>query len=203
MKRIVVATAIAIIIAAFQFCQGQPYPFAGKTSVVVEASLMDYQGEGNMYRLSFYKGFFRSIHPLDLFEFGLGLQYFKKDPGSTPWFTDMLEPVVLDRDRLIDYFLFGGARINLPAFTFLRFYLGTRVGLHFIDRDYYWHSGGYTYREDYSYRGKGIDLYAGIKLGVLKFPVGLQLEGGGSRIEAKYKGYDSGSYVSLGIYLEY
>lgn|GEM_PF-3850771 len=201
MRRIIAVAAIALLAVAFQISRGQPYPFAGKTSLAVEAGeLTEYVGDGVLFRFSIHKNFLRIIQPLDLFDFGMGVQYFDKYRGPVrPYYWGGY----VEEDIFTDLFLFGSTRMNLPAFKFLRFYLGTRLGLHLVDRTYKWRSGSYLEDDSYSYTGRGFDFYGGIKLGMLRFPIGLQAEAGISAIEAVDGHYDEPPYLTVGVYLEY
>lgn len=210
MRRIIAVAAIALLAVAFQICRGQPYPFAGKTSLSVETGWQSFDGrlgEGRTFRATLNKGFFESLPPLDLFEFGTGVQYYDKKVPEPDYYAMSEQGVtVVDKDVLNDYYPFVTARLNLPATDFLRFCLGTRLGFHFIERFYEQHhtfdGQVFTYKNNYRATSFGRDLFIQVRLGTPSFPVGLQAEWSFNYL-TQVKGYHyQSTAAALGIYLE-
>lgn len=211
MKRSSIVIVVILMIVSFQIGWGQPYPFSGKTSLAVETGWQNFEGrlgEGRFFKVTLSKNFFKNPSPIDLIDFGIGIQYYDKKV-SEPEYYPMAEQgtIVVDKDVLNDYYPFATARLNLPAANFLRFSVGTQLGFHFIERFYEQHSAYdgqvFTYRNNYNATSFGRDLFLQVILGVPSFPVGLQAELGYNYLTDVKGSRQQSTAVALGIYLQH
>ncbi|MCI0531318.1 MAG: hypothetical protein L0Y74_05165 [candidate division Zixibacteria bacterium] len=196
-RHLLAATLSAILL---QLCvpEGKTAPVLGRTTFVVEIGSADYGsrglGEGTYYRVSFYKKF------LDYFEWGPGLTFYQTKDFNYPHRSQSLPDYQVN--ELSDYNPALSLRVNLPIHPIWRAYLGSRVGVHFVEWSYVQPYEAIIDSEDFT--AFGLDVYIGTKFGSSSFPLGLQGEVGVTHISEKLDDQSPrGLYFGAGVYLEF